>query len=406
MESLFHALTDSTGLSALGKGAVLLLASVLAYYVARLVLIRVIHRLARKTQFQWDDVLVEMGVFSALAFFAPAVVVSYGVRIFPEFDQAGVHNGLTVYLTIVALGLFSRTLNAGLAIYEQFPVAVRRPLKGYVQLVKIFVFIIGVVVALALLLGMSPWKLVSGIGAMTAVIMLIFKDTILSFVASIQIAGNDLFRKGDWIEMPAMGADGDVIDIALHTVKVQNWDKTIVSIPTHKFLDHTFKNWRGMQEAKGRRIKRSVLIDQSSIGFLEGRVLDRVKKIGLLSGYLEKKEKELAECNRDITDTDTLPLNGRRLTNIGTLRAYVRVYLEHHPKIRQDMTLLVRHLQPEADAGLPLEIYAFTSDTAWADYEAVQADIFDHILAVLPLFGLRAYQRNALVDARSSAHTE
>ncbi len=235
---------------------------------------------------------------------------------------------------------------------------------------------------------------------MTAILMLIFKDTLLSFVAGIQIASYNLIRVGDWIEMPAFGVDGDVVDISLHTVRVQNFDKTILSVPTHKFLDVSFKNWRGMYEAGGRRIKRSILIDQSSVTFMDQTMLDNLKNVDYLKDYLGKKQKEIVEDHQTHLHSSDSPLNGRRLTNLGTFRAYIREYLKHHPHVRQDLTLIVRHLQPDASKGIPLEIYCFADDTRWDTYEGIQADIFDHVLAAMPFFGLRTYQRNALVDNR------
>lgn len=227
---------------------------------------------------------------------------------------------------------------------------------------------------------------------MTAVILLIFRDTILSFVASIQIASNDMIRIGDWIEMPQFAADGDVIDIALHTVKVQNWDKTITTIPTYKMIDESFRNWRGMQESGGRRLKRAVHIDMRSIAFLDEKQIDRFEHFVLLESYIQKKKAELEEYNRAQTSGTDLVANARRLTNVGTFRAYVRNYLREHPGIHgEGMTFLVRQLPPGAE-GLPIEIYVFTKTTAWVDYEQTQADIFDHILGILPEFGLRVYQ--------------
>ena len=226
---------------------------------------------------------------------------------------------------------------------------------------------------------------------MTAVLLLIFRDTILSFIASLQITSNDLVRVGDWIEVPKFGADGDVKDIALHTVKIQNWDKTITVIPTHKLIDETFKNWRGMAQSGGRRIKRSVLMDIESIKICDDALVERLKKIHLITDYVQDKLLELEKYNVEQQVDTSSPVNGRRMTNIGTFRAYVVAYLRQHKKIHRQMTFLVRQLPPGPN-GLPLEIYVFTNDTAWANYEAIQADIFDHILAVVPEFDLRVFQ--------------
>ena len=249
----------------------------------------------------------------------------------------------------------------------------------------------GAIIIVGALLGRSPMVLLSGFGAMTAVILLIFRDTILSFVASLQISSNDLVRVGDWIESPKFGADGDVVDIALHTVKVQNWDKTFTIIPTYKLIDESFKNWRGMQQSGGRRIKRAVYLDISSIKFCDEAMVERFKKIQIIADYVAGKQEELKNHNAENEIDDSVLVNGRRMTNIGTFRAYVEAYLRHHKKIHQDMTFLIRQLPP-GPTGLPLEIYVFTNDTAWANYEAIQADIFDHILAVIPQFDLRVFQ--------------
>jgi miniconductance mechanosensitive channel len=387
-------------LVSIGTWGGILLTACLAYLVARFVIVKTVHRLAERTRATWDNVLVKNKVFSALSQIAPALIINYGYQLSPVFPKIYLLKGMTIYVGAIVLILFGRLLDAALEIYNQHPMASRRPIKGYIQLVKIFIFIVGIVLVIAVLLGISPWKLVSGIGALTAVIMLIFKDTILSLVASVQLASNDLLRIGDWIEMPQFNADGDIIDIALHAVQVQNWDRTIVSIPTAKFLDNSFKNWRGMQETRGRRIKRALLIDQSSIGFLNADQLAFAGNITILQRYMSEKEQEIERHNQAVKDASSSPVNLRQLTNIGTFRAYANAYLKAHPHIRQDLTLMVRHLQPEADSGLPVEIYAFTNTTVWTEYESIQADIFDHFLAILPAFGLRTYQRNALIDNR------
>ena len=237
----------------------------------------------------------------------------------------------------------------------------------------------------------SPIYLLGGIGALTAVLLLIFKDTILSFVASIQIHSNDLFKIGDWLEAPQFGADGDVIDIALHTVKIQNWDKTISIIPSHKLIESSFKNWRGMSESGGRRIKRSIYIDQTSIRFCDEQMIEKFKSFKLLAPYLEAKLAEIDASNADKNINMQALVNGRRLTNIGTFRAYIQAYLKNHPMIHQNLTFLIRQLAP-SEKGIAIEIYVFTNITDWIAYEAIQADIFDHLLAVLTEFELQVFQ--------------
>jgi miniconductance mechanosensitive channel len=275
--------------------------------------------------------------------------------------------------------------------YEKTKYSERMHIKSYIQITKLIVNILGAVVIVAVLIGKNPVWLLSGLGAMTAVLLLIFKDTILSLVASIQISSNDLFKVGDWIEAPQFGADGDVIDIALHAVKIQNWDKTISIIPTNKLIASAFRNWRGMSESGGRRIKRSLFIDMNSIHLCDETSLQKFTRFELLREYIKRKQKELLEHNKANNIDTTEIINGRRLTNIGTFRAYIKAYLRNNSQIHPNMTFLVRQLEPTAK-GLPIQIYVFTSDTDWVRYEGIQADIFDHLLAIIPEFGLKIFQ--------------
>ncbi len=277
-------------------------------------------------------------------------------------------------------------------VYERRDDAAERPIKGYVQVGKILIYCAAAVLVIATLMDRSPLLLLSGLGALAAVLMLIFQDTILSLVASVQITSNDMLRVGDWIEMPSQNADGDVIDIALHTVKVRNWDKTITTIPTSRLIKDSFKNWRGMFETGARRIKRALLIDQTSVGFLEQEQIERLKRFALIAGYLDEKETEISDWNQQRGAKDML--NTRRLTNLGTFRRYVEAYLKAHPFIAHDQTTMARQLSP-TPTGLPLEIWCFTSTTAWTAYESIQADIFDHLIAIMPEFGLRLFQEPA-----------
>ena len=267
------------------------------------------------------------------------------------------------------------------------------------QVVKILLFAIAAILMVASLIDRSPLILLSGLGAMAAVLMLIFQDTLLSLVASVQISSSDIIRVGDWVEMPQLNADGDVIDIALHTVKVQNWDKTITTIPTKRFISDPFKNWRGMQECGGRRIKRSLFLDQTSITFLSPDEIAHLQRFLLLGNYLRNKQSELHSWNAELAEASQEPANTRRVTNIGTFRAYIEHYLRQHAGINQEMTQLVRQLSPTPD-GLPLELYCFTNTTAWSRYEAIQSDLFDHLLAILPEFGLRVFQHPSGADMR------
>ncbi|MCH8221760.1 MAG: mechanosensitive ion channel, partial [Proteobacteria bacterium] len=271
---------------------------------------------------------------------------------------------------------------------------------GYVQIAKIILYCIGAILVISTLLDRSPLLLLGSFGALTAVLMLVFRDTILSLVASVQLIGNDMVRVGDWIEMPGCSADGDVIDVALHTVKVQNWDKTITTIPTHKLISESFRNWRGMSESGGRRIKRSLLLDQNSIRFLTDEETAKFERFALLENYITTKRQELSTDNTDLSGDEAAAVNLRRLTNIGTFRAYIVSYLRGRADISDTMTFLVRQLPPGAD-GLPIEIYIFTNTTEWVSYEAIQADIFDHLLAIIPEFGLRVYQKPSGMDVRA-----
>ncbi len=377
----------------------LLLVALIGFYASKKIILPFIHRFFKRTKVEWDDLLTDNKVFDRLMLLVPAMIIHYGLPLVPDFYDF-FSKTIQLYVYFVIIIILNSFLDAFVAIYGTRPLSYKWPLKGWGQLLKMFISILGGIFIIALILDKSPWGLVSSIGAMTAILMLIFKDTLLSFVASLQIASYNLIRVGDWIEVPSFGADGDVVDISLHTVKIQNFDKTTVSVPTHKFLDNSFKNWRGMYEAGGRRIKRSVLIDQSSVTFLDEIMLKNLASVDLLKDYLSQKQQEVAEDNLKKACSPESPLNGRRLTNLGTFRAYVEQYLNRHPQVRKDLTLIVRHLQPEADSGLPLEIYCFVNDIRWNQYESIQADILDHILAAMPFFGLRTYQRNALMDNR------
>ena len=319
----------------------------------------------------------------------------YGVDSIPNIETKFitiVQKILLVILIFILLRILSRFLKIIDLIYKDSLRLSAKPIKGYLQSLDILAHLLGALTGLAILLDKSPWVLLSGLGAVTAILLLVFKDSILSLVAGIQITANDLIKVGDWIEMPQFHADGNVVEIALHTVKVQNWDKTITVIPAHKFLENSFKNWRGMQESGGRRIKRSILIDVKSIRFLNEEDIDKYKKINLLRDYMALKEKELAASNEkfDEESRSILP-NIRQLTNIGTFRNYVIAYLRNNPQIHKDRTFLVRQLAPTPE-GLPLEIYVFTNDIRWAYYEEIQSNIFDHLLAIMPEFDLRYFQ--------------
>jgi miniconductance mechanosensitive channel len=380
--------------------AILVLAALLVQAVARFLIVRVVRIVVQRTANRWDDALLAHRVFHRAARVLPYLVIQFGIGLVPDLPPkavlviANVALATTLlYATLAVAGI----LDAAQTVYAQSEHARTRSIKGYVQLGKIALYVVAAIAIVATIIDRSPWLLLSGLGAMSAVLLLVFKDTIMSFVASVQLTSNDMLRVGDWIEMPQVGADGDVVDIALHTVKVQNWDKTITTIPTWRMISESFRNWRGMQQSGGRRIKRTLCIDAGSVGFLDEREIARLSKLHLLAPYLNEKQRALADANAALGVAAGVPANTRRLTNIGTFRAYALAYLKAHPNIHEGMTCMVRSLAPSA-TGIPVELYCFTNTTVWAEYERVQGDVFDHLLAILPEFGLRMYQNPAGAD--------
>lgn len=364
-------------------------------WISRRVVQGLFKRAAATTPAQWDDFIVRRKVLKRAVQMLPAVVTYLGAPAIPELSERAitvVQNVSLTYMALMAMLALSGLLSVVNDVYELREGSRKRPIKGYIQITKILLFCFGIVIAIAALLDKSPLLLLSGIGAITAVVLLVFKDTILSLVASIQLSSLDMVRIGDWIEMPQFNADGDVIDIALHTVQVQNWDKTITTIPTHRLISDSFKNWRGMSESGGRRIKRAVIIDMQSVRFLTPEEIEHFQRFALLRDYLRDKQSELSAYNEALESPVANDVNFRRLTNLGTLRAYLFNYLKNHPRIRKDMTLLVRQLSLRED-GVPIELYCFTDTTNWNEYESIQADLFDHILSILGEFDLRAYQQ-------------
>ena len=374
---------------------VLVLAAILIHLLVRRYIIALVHHLVRRTRGDWDEVIFESRVPHRAALVVPLAVVQIGLGLIPGLGAdvtALIERVITASLILVGALTLDAIITAAHTLYLRLPASGMRPIKSYVQLGKIAIYAVAGIFIVARLADQSPWFFISGLGAMMAIILLIFRDTLLSLVASVQLTNNDLVRVGDWIEMPQFNADGDVVDIALNTVKVQNWDRTITVIPTHKFLEHSFRNWRNVFEGGGRRIKRSIFINTATTRFLTDEEIERFSRFALLRDYMAAKAAELREHNARLPGDDHVIPPVRRLTNIGTLRAYVVAYLRTHPSVHQDMTLLVRQLAPTPE-GVPLEIYAFANDTSWAAYEGIQADIFDHILAIIPEFGLSVYQR-------------
>lgn len=358
-------------------------------------LLRALSRAVRATPSKWDDALLANAVIKRLAHIAPALTVYYGISFIsglPEGALQLIRSVASAYVVLTLALSFVNLVDAVGELYEKRdPTRARaRPIKGYLQLVKLIVFAFTAILMIAALFNQDPLLLLSGLGAMTAVLILVFKDTILSLVASVQLSTQDMLRVGDWIEMPQLNADGYAIDISLHTVKVQNWDRTITTVPTWRLINESFKNWRVMYES-GRQIKRSLYLDQTSVRFLTDDECERLRRFVLLDDYLSRKHIEIDAFNEKLIAQGRDPVNGRRATNVGTFRAYVQAYIEAHEGINPELFRLVRQRQP-GPTGLPLEIYCYTAKTGWADYEGIQADIFDHLYAVLPEFDLRVFQ--------------
>lgn len=361
--------------------------------------------LMRKRPAWWGEVFVQQRVFHRIELLIPMFIMERGLTYVPHLSEQTstlifrIAMALLVLLIAGTLGALLTSINI---IYSRYPIARGRPIKGYLQVVKILLYVAAGIMVISALFNLQPFWFLSGMGAMMAVILLVFRDTLLSLVAGIQLVNNDLVRVGDWIEMSEFSADGDVVDISLNFVKVVNWDNTMTVIPAHQFLNHSFRNWRSMSEKGGRRIKRSIYIDMASVGFLTSDQIASFSRYKLLKEYIQNKSNEIAVYNKEHCPADAADIiaNARHLTNVGTLRAYIANYLKAHPKIHQEMTLLVRQLAPTGQ-GLPIEIYVFTNDTAWGVYEGIQADLFDHILAIVPQFGLRVFQEPGGADVQS-----
>ncbi|UCD65631.1 MAG: mechanosensitive ion channel family protein [Deltaproteobacteria bacterium] len=373
---------------------ILLFIAYISYWLTKHFMVRLVEIVFQRSKNTWDDALVKHGFVRRLSFLMPIIVIYMSADLMLP-DQAMAPELFKrlamVFFVFAGVWMLDSILLATREIYSKSEMAVHRPIRGYLDAIKIIAYVMAGIFIVSILTDQSPWGILSILGGFTVVLMLVFKDTILGFVASIQLSGHDMVRVGDWIEMPKYGADGDVIDVTIHTVKVRNWDKTITTIPTYSLVSDAFKNWRGMSESGGRRIKRSIHIDMSSIKFCSDDLLNKFKKFDLIKDYIIQKQEEITDYNKEqTTDTEQL-INGRRQTNIGVFRAYIVAYLKNHSKIHQGMTFLVRHLDPTQN-GLPVQIYVFSNDQVWANYEAIQADIFDHLLAAVPEFELRVFQ--------------
>ncbi len=399
----FSAIGATDGVSKTMSYAILVIIIVvlclLLNFIARKVLLKVVSALVKKNKYTWDDIMYERKVFHRLAHLVTPLVISLFAGSFPDIE-VWIRRIMSVYMTLVILFVIDALLNSVEDIYRTIEISKTRPIKGILQVINIVAFIIGAIVAIAALTGQSPIILLGGLGALSAVILLVFQSSILGFVAGIQLTSNDMVRIGDWVQMPKYDADGSVIDIALTTVKVQNFDKTITTIPAQAMMSDSFRNWRGMTASGVRRIKRSISIDISSISFCSEEMLKRFERIEYLKEYIISRQKEIENYNEEKNIDISDPVNGRRMTNIGTFRYYMLNYLQNHPGINENVTLMVRQLLPTSE-GIPLEVYAFTATTDWIEYENIQSDIFDHLLAVLPEFGLRAHQTPTGFDVLS-----
>lgn len=377
----------------------------LVYYIVKLVVLRIIHRIAHKSSATWDDALFQNKVFHQAALLIPGMLFNvFAPFTLTEFPDLLFWSLLIVriYLVLVTISTVNKFLNALYDIYQGFEISKSKPVKGYLQVLKIIIYIIAGIVIISLLFGRSPVFLLTGLGAFSAVLLLIFKDPILGFVASIQISANDMVRPGDWVSMHKSGADGEVIDISLTTVKVQNWDKSIAMIPTYSLVSESLINWRGMTESGGRRVKRSIVIDQHTVKFCTSEMLERFRKIDLIKDYIDRTENELAVYNQENAIDNSEMVNGRRQTNLGVFRAYLVAYLNNLSTVNKEMPCVVHQLQPGSE-GIPIEVYFFSKVMDWSPYEDLQSDLFDHILASVEQFELQVFQKPSGNDYRTLA---
>ncbi|MDG1733986.1 MAG: mechanosensitive ion channel [Thalassotalea sp.] len=377
----------------------------ISYYLAKYIVLNVVHKVVTRSSNQLDDLMITHNVFGRIAWLVPIILLLAFIPVFIS-DNPKITDTLTIFAKI-ALALqvarsVSSLLNVTNSAFQESSKERYLPLNATVQLLKLAIYMVATILAISILIDRSPIYLLSGLGALTAVLLLVFQDTIKGLVASIQISANKMVAPGDWISMPQYGADGDVVEIALNTVKIRNFDNTLTTVPTYALISESFKNWRGMSNSGGRRIKRSLSIDLASIHFCDNELISKLKEVELLQDYLSTKNTEIEQYNtgKGLTNNTSNP-NCRRLTNIGTFRAYIGAYLEHHPNVHNNMTCMVRQLAP-TDIGVPLELYFFSSDTNWVNYEGIQADIFDHLFSIAPLFELRIFQTPSGYDWQKS----
>lgn len=373
-------------------------------YTCRYIFLGLFKRFAKRTKNQWDDLIVDRKIINKLMHLIPAILVYVLLPLAIPKEELPSLLGIlrmicSIYIVAVLLRFINASLNLLLEIYNRKESFKNKPLKGFVQIIQVIVFFIGFIIIISILIGKSPATLFAGLGASAAILTLVFKDTILGFVAGIQLSANDMLRQGDWITMSKYGADGTVIEVTLNAIKVRNFDNTITTIPPYALVSDSFQNWRGMQDSGARRIKRSINIDMNSVHFCTPEMLDRFRKIALITNYIDSKEEELKKYNKEHNIDASIRVNGRRQTNIGVFRAYLVSYLKNHPNVNSNLTCMVRQLQP-TEKGIPMELYFFAATTQWIPYEDIQSDVFDHIMAVVPEFGLQVFQGVAGSDLR------
>jgi miniconductance mechanosensitive channel len=392
---------SATAIADFSGFTIVIIIAVISFYITRFIIVRTVHQFAKKSATEWDDKFMNRKVFTRLSYIVPALIVSvFSPFVIPDYPNTleVIQVLIKIYIDTVGLIVVFSVLDASMDIYNSYKLSKSRPIKGFIQVIKIVIFLVYLVILITIIfIRDNSFGWLAGLGAFSAVLLLVFKDPILGFVGGIQLATNDMVRIGDWIEMSKYGADGTVLDITITAVKVQNWDKTITTIPTYALISDSFKNWRGMEESGGRRIKRSLFIDENSVKFCTDEMLERFSKFEHVAEYVQKKEEEIAKYNKERGIDDSVLVNGRRQTNLGVFRAYLTGYLKNNPNIKQNMTFLIRHLQP-TEKGIPIEIYVFSKIQDWAPYEAVQADIFDHVIAAISHFDLRVFQEPSGYD--------
>ena len=378
-----------------------LLVAYLADSICRKVLLKVVSRLIKQTKATWDDIVFDRKVMVHLSRMVAPILIYILLPL--AFSDAGsatlalIMRFCLIFIIIMFLSFISALLTAVYTVYSEKEQFRDRPLKGLLQTVQVILYFVGGIIVVSILIDRSPGVLLTGLGASAAVLMLVFKDSIMGFVSGVQLSANNMLKVGDWITMPKYGADGTVIEVTLNTVKVRNFDNTITTIPPYLLISDSFQNWQGMQESGGRRVKRSINIDMTSVRFCTPEMLEKYRKIQLLANYVDETEKVVEEYNKEHDIDNSVLVNGRRQTNLGVFRAYLTNYLRSLPTVNQDMTCMVRQLQP-TETGIPLELYFFSANKVWVAYEGIQADVFDHVLAIIPEFDLRVFQNPSGAD--------